>query len=172
MIYVYFIQAGVEGPIKIGIAGDPDARLRNLQVAHHEELTLLAECPGGTELEADLHERFAEGCIRGEWFRVDTPGLLALIEQVRRNPPTSYMSRAKHAVHRERIEARAVRLAQNGNWDAAVALAASVPPEPVPFGEADSAYLPGDSGDGGTRTRARFLPKLPWRSAAISRGFA
>lgn len=70
---VYFIQA-TSGPIKIGIALDPRARLAGLQISHFEELALLAAVPGGINLETQLHRRFAHLRIRGEWFR-DGPEL-------------------------------------------------------------------------------------------------
>jgi hypothetical protein len=50
---VYFIQAGVGGPIKIGEADSPEDRLRALQTAHHEQLTLLATVDGVDE--SDMH---------------------------------------------------------------------------------------------------------------------
>src|ERR1035437_7766886 len=49
--WVYFIQAGSEGPIKIGIADSPALRLRELQTGNHLPLTLLKAVPGGKDLE-------------------------------------------------------------------------------------------------------------------------
>lgn len=81
-MYVYFIQAGGnDGPIKIGIASDPDERLGNMQIGNHEELFMLAVVPGTVAMERDLHDRFAAGRIRGEWFAADTPGLRAEIRR-------------------------------------------------------------------------------------------
>ncbi len=81
--FVYFIQAGDDGPIKIGTAVVPEERLRGLQTAHHEELRILAVVAGGPELEAELHERFQHARIRGEWFRRDEALLLLIAEHMR-----------------------------------------------------------------------------------------
>lgn len=81
MLFVYFIQAGDGGPIKIGLADDPDARCAFLQVGNHEDLVLLAVRPGSMTDERELHSRFAAGRLRGEWFRADTPGLRAEIHR-------------------------------------------------------------------------------------------
>lgn len=67
-MWLYMIQAGDQGPVKIGHADDPELRLRNLQTAHYEPLRLLVIYPGGSQLEAMLHEQFAKDRIRGEWF--------------------------------------------------------------------------------------------------------
>jgi hypothetical protein len=69
--FVYFIQAGADGPIKIGYTADPFARLEELQTAHYEDLRLLMTIADNGTLEARLHERFAELRIRGEWFRAE-----------------------------------------------------------------------------------------------------
>ena len=64
---VYFI-ADAYGHVKIGYATSVEARFGDLQVAHASELTLLLEISGGPELEKELHQRFAEHRVRGEWF--------------------------------------------------------------------------------------------------------
>lgn len=78
---VYFVQAGEGGPIKIGVAVDISARIAALQTAHWAPLRVLAEMPGGEDQETELHGRFANLSIRGEWFH---PGadLMALIRSV------------------------------------------------------------------------------------------
>lgn len=66
--FVYFIRAGEQGPIKIGTALDVPRRLKKLQQAHSEKLTILAARKGGRVTERKYHERFAALRIRGEWF--------------------------------------------------------------------------------------------------------
>lgn len=66
---VYFIQAG-DAAVKIGITVDSERRLRMLQTANHEELTLLCETQGGKRLEEHYHFKFRKHHIRGEWFRL------------------------------------------------------------------------------------------------------
>lgn len=74
-MFVYFIQAGDDGPVKIGIAADPQKRLDEMQIGNHADLVLIAYRPGGLQMERELHARLASGRIRGEWFAADTPGL-------------------------------------------------------------------------------------------------
>lgn len=65
---VYFIRAGSTGPIKIGHARNPQSRLSEIQVGHHEEVRLLGWYDGGVAEERALHARFSQHHIRGEWF--------------------------------------------------------------------------------------------------------
>lgn len=70
---VYFIQAGVDGAIKIGFTRFPVLdRLKSLQVACPDELRLLAVLAGDDGKETEIHKRFAPDRIRGEWFRPST----------------------------------------------------------------------------------------------------
>jgi hypothetical protein len=77
---VYFI-ATQSGPIKIGIAINPDGRCKSLQTSHHERLEVLATCPGGQELEQVYHKRFAAHRLHGEWFE-RCPEILGEIERL------------------------------------------------------------------------------------------
>lgn len=77
--FVYFIQAGLHGPIKIGWSANVKQRLAAAQVDNHEELILRATTPGGPEIEARLHVVFEAAWIRGEWFRPVT-ALLEMVE--------------------------------------------------------------------------------------------
>lgn len=65
--FVYFIGAE-SGPIKIGIATNPENRLKGLQTSHHERLSILAVCDGDLELEKLYHKRFKAHRLSGEWF--------------------------------------------------------------------------------------------------------
>lgn len=80
---VYFIRSGVDGPVKIGFASDPEDRLKTLQTGHPEKLKILAVLPDRTlHDETALHHRFTHLKMRGEWFRPG-PDLLKYIEQAR-----------------------------------------------------------------------------------------
>lgn len=65
---VYFISAGLHGPIKIGKASDVKKRLQSLQTSSSEKLTILGVVSGEVGLEHRLHNKFDHGRIRGEWF--------------------------------------------------------------------------------------------------------
>ena len=71
---IYFIQAGENGPIKIGYTQYQDVaskRLIALQISCPYKLNLLAKIEGGMILEKRLHMMFKKHWMRGEWFRPD-----------------------------------------------------------------------------------------------------
>ena len=93
-MYVYFIQAGEDGPIKIGFAKHVGARLSTLQTDNHCELRILGVCNGDRDCEARTHQQFRMDHIRGEWFR-PTKALLNHISTLSQHPhhdlkPKSY----------------------------------------------------------------------------------
>lgn len=81
---VYFIQAGENGPIKIGVtrASSSLKRLCKLQGSHYEKLTLLKEVEGYFDLEKWYHELFKKYHIRGEWFNIDKDILSVFPEKI------------------------------------------------------------------------------------------
>lgn len=69
--YVYVIQWGDDGPVKIGMAAYPDARLNGLQVGNWTELFLRALVPTPCKpkvVERVAHRLAVPHLIRGEWF--------------------------------------------------------------------------------------------------------
>jgi hypothetical protein len=71
--YVYFIQFGDRGPVKIGVARDLKRRLDNLQIANHRKLWLRVSIgpmspKEAQSVELQLHDFFARHRMRGEWF--------------------------------------------------------------------------------------------------------
>ena len=66
--YVYFVQAERGGPVKIGVTDDLDRRLSMLQASSAERLVVIYALPGDRRTELELHKRFSEHRIRGEWF--------------------------------------------------------------------------------------------------------
>jgi hypothetical protein len=71
--HLYFIQAGADGPIKIGRAVNPVSRMCELQSGNHVELRILVALPGGYAAERAAHRSFKSFRIRGEWFRAERP---------------------------------------------------------------------------------------------------
>ena len=66
--FVYFIQAGKEPKVKIGITNSIDNRLKQLQTGCPYPLNILAIIPGGRKKEKELHKRFEKYSEIGEWF--------------------------------------------------------------------------------------------------------
>jgi hypothetical protein len=66
--YVYFIQEGPQGNIKIGMSNDPIARMQSIQRSHARQLELLGVIEGGLNLEKRLHKQFKDNWVRYEWF--------------------------------------------------------------------------------------------------------
>jgi hypothetical protein len=69
MTWLYAIQAGHSGPIKIGLAQCPAERMATLQTGNAEKLRGIGAWRVVPEEERWLHEDFAHARIRGEWFR-------------------------------------------------------------------------------------------------------
>ena len=68
---VYFIQNGDK--VKIGISVSPQGRLREMSVGNHGELKILATLSGGRKRERELHRRFMQYHVKGEWFELVIP---------------------------------------------------------------------------------------------------
>lgn len=84
MTYLYFISNKSKKVVKIGIANNPQNRLKTFQTAHYEELIILkvVKLSNRTlafQLETALHKKFHKYHIRGEWFKL-TPTLFHFIE--------------------------------------------------------------------------------------------
>jgi len=74
----YFLQAGTDGPIKIGSTRNLAVRLRTLATMSPVPLTLLAVVPDDIELEC--HEKLQPWRLHGEWF-APTTAVLAFIRE-------------------------------------------------------------------------------------------
>lgn len=69
MYKIYFIQCGINGPIKIGYSKNIKHRLSNLQHSNPIRLTLLTTINGDKIKELELHNKFKKFHIIGEWFQ-------------------------------------------------------------------------------------------------------
>lgn len=85
---VYFIQAVDQpwSPVKIGLSTKRSLKHRvdTLQIGNPFKLRAVVTAVGGWRLEKDLHERFAESRMSGEWFRM-TVGLQEFMRLLRRD---------------------------------------------------------------------------------------
>lgn len=67
---VYFVRAGDEGPVKIGVANDVEKRLKSISTYCPDEPIVVCTIPGDYELEQRLHRRLRRSRRRREWFNV------------------------------------------------------------------------------------------------------
>lgn len=79
-VYVYFMQIGNDGPIKIGFTKHIRHRLSVVQVGNPALVRLIAVTEGGRTQEFELHNRFKKYRLYGEWFEPN-PELLEYISQ-------------------------------------------------------------------------------------------
>lgn len=89
MSHVYFIQAGTDGPVKIGFTHDIAKRIHQLSTGNAAELKLLwsLDCEDvatAKNYEAGFHKIFANLRQRGEWFawHPDIATLIGKLQQV------------------------------------------------------------------------------------------
>lgn len=79
--YVYIIESETRDgsfglPVKIGITGNPDARLANLRTANPYRICYGVLLDAGDKetalrIEGAMHSRFSFAALEGEWFAVD-----------------------------------------------------------------------------------------------------
>ena len=79
--YIYFVQQGLNGNIKIGYSSDLDSRIKALQTASPEKLRLLHKIPvESQEEETRIHNMFKDKQKTGEWFEYCSE-IISFIEQ-------------------------------------------------------------------------------------------
>jgi hypothetical protein len=67
--FIYFIQEGDEGAIKIGVADNPFKRLAEVQCGNPRDLRIAVVILAGLDTETLLHNHWRPlAGIRGEWF--------------------------------------------------------------------------------------------------------
>lgn len=91
---IYFIQAGLNGPIKIGVTTNLKQRIKDLQTSNPEKLYLIAAIYEHPELELYLHKQFKKYHIRGEWFEPgpDIFGYLLIIKNGTEDTNLTYLT--------------------------------------------------------------------------------
>ncbi|UOQ51524.1 GIY-YIG nuclease family protein [Hymenobacter cellulosivorans] len=77
-MFTYIIKEVDSGKVKIGRTDDVMARLKSHQCSNSSELVVIMAVAGNVE--AQLHERFHDSRIRGEWFHY-TDDIKALVEE-------------------------------------------------------------------------------------------
>jgi hypothetical protein len=80
--YVYALQGTLNGVeyTKIGKTGNPTRRARQLARQLPFPVTMITRfpCPDESAVEAELHQKFADKHIYGEWFVLDDDDLMYL----------------------------------------------------------------------------------------------
>ena len=79
---IYFLQRGIDGPIKIGVAVDVDARIRAHQTSNPERLNTLLVVSGGRARERKIQKTLSGSRLSGEWFH-PSEEVFALMETLR-----------------------------------------------------------------------------------------
>jgi Rha family phage regulatory protein len=82
--YVYLIENTNNGAVKIGVAHDPEARLKQLQTGSVDELRIAYTsylCSNAFQVESFMHQHFADCHIRGEWYQADIGDVVDVLEK-------------------------------------------------------------------------------------------
>ena len=93
---VYFIQAGNDGPVKIGFTSDVEKRRVQLQIGCPHPLKVIREVDGDLAVERAFHDRFRSRRIRGEWFQFDAAMLTSPAMKTVPSIPCHTGGMAKH----------------------------------------------------------------------------
>jgi hypothetical protein len=76
--YIYVVQRGIGGPIKVGFSRTPTRRISELQRQSPEPLVLREIYLGDRRCEASIHQELAPYRMNGEWFQ---PSASALVHE-------------------------------------------------------------------------------------------
>lgn len=82
---VYFAQSEQTGNIKIGHSRNPEKRIKGFKAGVPGALNILATMAGGSKLEHELHIRFKEHRVGGEWFRPHSDIIAFIKKNTRRD---------------------------------------------------------------------------------------
>ncbi len=73
------VRPGISnGPVKIGVAADPEERVRTLSTAGPFPVRLLSVCQGNHSRENYFHKLYAHARLNGEWFQLSLTEITAL----------------------------------------------------------------------------------------------
>lgn len=105
MVYIYVIAAANHS-VKIGIAGNPQFRLRELQTGCPFRLKVFAQFKitnrsSALKLERQIHKRLGRVQLEGEWFNITAPDAVATITSILSGAPTNQDAKAEIAAARE-----------------------------------------------------------------------
>ena len=99
---VYFIRAGSEGPVKIGVAEDVQKRVAIIQTHCPVPLEILRTVTGGRLTERWFHQLFTQQHSHGEWFHF-VPEMLTAKPPVEKEIPLEGLVAAISAALKDRV---------------------------------------------------------------------
>jgi hypothetical protein len=84
-MYAVYVVQSLRGPIKIGVAENPERRLSTLQGGNPDEIRLefylcCADRESAYQVEAHLHRRYAAYRVNGEWFSIGIDSVISDIQ--------------------------------------------------------------------------------------------
>jgi len=103
---IYFIQQGIDGPIKIGTTDDINKRIATLQTGSPHKLRLIGVIEGDQEKERQLHNFFSAYRLTGEWFAPDKmmfDYIFSVITETDMQAQCTGLNLNKHIAHIEKI---------------------------------------------------------------------
>lgn len=85
-MYVYVI-GGIDPPVKIGTSVRPRSRLYEIQTGSALKVDILAairfdSSDAAILAESEVHHRFRQHCVRGEWFNVRADEAISAIQAI------------------------------------------------------------------------------------------
>ena len=98
---IYAITAREIGMVKIGYSKNPKSRIYGLRVSMPFHLVIEGVCDGTRVEERELHKRFKEHHVKGEWFRIE-PEVEAFLKTL--SPPAPKPKTLKKRKREEEIE--------------------------------------------------------------------
>lgn len=83
--YVYLVMGKDNDIVKIGIASNLIKRLSSLNTGSPEELRIFdfIKCDNPRKIESELHQRYSNNRIKGEWFNIENEKILTMLNSYR-----------------------------------------------------------------------------------------
>lgn len=83
--FIYIIHASNTSTYKIGIAKDVEKRLKGLQTSNPNKLQVVNKFyfDNASKIESDLHEKFKDKRLNGEWFNLNVCDLYNVVKTIK-----------------------------------------------------------------------------------------
>lgn len=115
---IYFIQAGKDGPIKVGCTGNNLAlRLAHLQLSSPEKLVVLGCIDGDVEHERKIHNELEKFKRSGEWYNPNIEVFEYVFDVIKKGTSVGKKSFRLHEYLRELEKAHVENALNLMNWN-------------------------------------------------------